>query len=397
MTLRNIRLVYRKELLDIIRDRRTIISMIVVPILIFPIITIGFSALMTSVMIKTKGEIQKVAVVNADSAPGLVEAIESSGKLEIVVSDSVEQAILSEKIHAAVILPDDFQGRLESLDSVSVVILMDETESKSEFAAQKLGGILADYRRGIIESRLQKRGFDFRVADPFEIKTQNVASKEKMGSFILSLILPYMILILSLTGAMYTAMDLTAGEKERGTLETILTSPIPRWQLATGKLLTILTTSIVATILSIVSLTATMAYAVSSGGAMGGNFALHVTPASVIVIALMMIPTATLFSAVLMSISLAAKTYKEAQSYVSPFMMVVIMPAMVSFLPGIELGPMLALIPFVNVSLCIKEALLGNINPLIILEIFASTAFYAGCAIFVAHRLFERESVLFGG
>jgi sodium transport system permease protein len=393
---RNIKLVYKKEILDIIRDRRTIISMIIIPILIFPIITIGFSALMLSVMTKTKSELQKVVVVNGEAAPGLTEAIKASGKLQIVMTDSVEAAILREEIDAAVVIPPDFQTKLKAYDTISVPILFDETESKSEFASQKLRNILSDYRKGIIESRLVDRGMEITLAEPFQVKTQNIASKEKMGSYVLSLILPYLILILSLTGAMYTAMDLTAGEKERGTMETILTSPIPRWQLATGKLLTILTTSIVATILSIISLTASMAYSVSTGGAMGANMALHVTPTTVIVIALMMIPTATLFSAILMAISLAARTYKEAQSYVSPFMMVVIMPAMVSFIPGIELGPLLALIPFVNVSLCIKEALMGNFNPLIILLIFASTAIYAGIAIFVAHRLFERESILFG-
>jgi len=217
-----------------------------------------------------------------------------------------------------------------------------------------------------------------------------------MGSFMLSLFLPYLILILSLTGAMYTAMDLTAGEKERGTLETILASPVPRWQLATGKFLTILTTSIVSTVLAIISMTATMAYAISVGGSMAQDMALKIAPSSVIVIILMMVPTASLFSAILMAISLSARTYREAQSYVTPFMLVVIMPALVSFIPGIELGWGLAFVPFVNVSLSLKEALMGNINWLIVGLIFVSTALYAALAIFIAHRLFEKESVLFG-
>jgi sodium transport system permease protein len=394
--LRNIKLVYMKELKDIIRDRRTIISMIIIPILIFPIITVGFSALVANLMMKTRSELQKVAIVNEQAAPGLATAIVESGKLQIAESELIEDAILKGEIDAAVIVPGDFQGRMKMLDTATIEVLLDETENKSEIAAQKLKNILAEYRREIVESRLQDRGLDLSLAEPFDVKTRNIASKEKMGSFILSLLLPYVILILSLTGAMYTAMDLTAGEKERGTLETILASPIPRWQLATGKFLTILTTSIVATILAIVSLTATMAYSVSKGGAMSENFALQVTPSAVIVIVLMMIPTASMFSAVLMALSLAAKTYKEAQSYTSPFMMVVILPAMVSFIPGIELTPILALIPFVNVSLCIKEALMGNINPIIIMIIFASTAIYAAIAIFIAHRLFERETVLFG-
>ena len=395
MMLRNVKLVYRKEILDIIRDRRTIISMIVIPILLFPLITVGFSALMMSVMTKTRGEIQKVVVVNGEAAPGLADAIVSSGKLQIAQTDSVEAAILNAEIDAAVLIPSDFQSRLNSYDTVSVPILFDETESKSEFASQKLRNILTDYRKEIVESRLKSRGLETALADPFQVKTQNVASKEKMGSFMLSMFLPYIIMILGVTGAMYTAMDLTAGEKERGTMETILASPIPRWQLATGKFLTVFTTSVVATVLALISLTATMAYSVSAGGAMSDNIAIRIAPASVLVIVLMMIPTASLFSAVLMSISLAAKTYKEAQSYTTPFMVVVILPSMVSFIPGIELTAILSVVPFVNISLCLREAMMGNFNPLHIAIIFASTAVYAAIAIFVAHRLFERESVLF--
>jgi sodium transport system permease protein len=393
--LRNINLVYRKELLDIIRDRRTIISMIIIPILIFPVITVGFSTLMMSVLAKTKGELQKVAVVNGEAAPGLAEAIVSSGKLRIVESDSVVAAILRGGIDAAVVIPSDFQVRLRAFDSISVPVLLDETESKSEFAAQKLRNILTDYRKGTIESRLKDRGLEAALADPFQVKTQNVASKEKMGSFVLSMFLPYIIMILSLTGAMYTAMDLTAGEKERGTMETILVSPIPRWQLATGKFLTVFTTSVVAMVLALVSLTATMAYFMTAGGARADDMAVKITPSTVVVIALLMIPTASLFSAVLMSLSLAAKTYKEAQSYASPFMLVVIMPSLVSSVPGIELNAVLSIVPFVNISLCLKDALLGNFNPLYIALIFGSTAAYAAIAIFVAHRLFERESVIF--
>ncbi|OGC96071.1 MAG: hypothetical protein A2W25_08535 [candidate division Zixibacteria bacterium RBG_16_53_22] len=393
--LRNIKLVYRKEILDIIRDRRTVISMIVIPILIFPLITVGLPTLMMSMMTKTKGELQKVAIVNGAAAPGLEEAIESSGKLQIVNTDSVESAILDEEIDAAIVFPSDLQARLDVFDTISVPILFDETENKSEFAMQKLRNVVTDYRKGIIESRLAVRGLQTNLAEPFQVEIRNVASKEKMGSFMVSMFLPYIILILSLTGAMYTAMDLTAGEKERGTMETILVSPIPRWQLATGKFLTIFTTSVIATMLAIVSMTATVAYSVSSGGALSDDIALKITPAAVAVIVLMMIPTASLFSAILMSISLAAKTYKEAQSYTSPFMMVVILPSMVSIIPGIELNLILSVIPFVNISLCLKEAILGNFSPLHIAIIFASTAVYAAIAIFVAHRLFERESVLF--
>jgi sodium transport system permease protein len=204
-----------------------------------------------------------------------------------------------------------------------------------------------------------------------------------------------MIVILSMIGAMYTAMDLTAGEKERGTLETILVSPIPRWQLATGKFLTILTTSVLSTVFAMISMTLTMAYGLMAAGPMAGEMALNITPVMIFIIFLMMIPTACLFSALLMSICIFAKSYKEAQSYVSPLMTIVILPAMVTFIPGIDLNLKLAFVPLVNICLSIKEALMGNINWLYIAIIFLSTFIYAAFAIFVTHRMFEKESVLF--
>jgi sodium transport system permease protein len=396
--MRNIMLVYRKELLDIIRDRRTIISMVVIPILIFPLMTVGFSALASSFVSKTKAEIQKVALVNGALVPALSDSISASGKVQIVEADadSIEKAILAKEIRAAIVIPDSYTEKLAALDTtMKIEILYDESDSKSDVAGGKLRTLLNNYRRDIVKSRFQERMLDPSIIEPFKVESRNVASKEKMGSFLLSLFLPYMILILSLTGAMYTAMDLTAGEKERGTMETILVSPIPRWHLATGKFLTILTTSIITTILAIMSMAITFGYAFAASGAMGGEFALKVSPTSIITILLLMIPTASLFSAVLMSVSLTAKTYKEAQSYVTPIMFIVIMPAMVSFLPGIELGWGLAFVPIVNIALMIKEAMIGTVNFGFLALIFVSTAIYAAFAIFIAHRLFEKESVIF--
>jgi sodium transport system permease protein len=395
---RNVRIVYRKELLDTIRDRRTIISMIVVPILLFPLLTLGLSSFMAVMMQKSEAERHKIAFVGKESAPILYAMIDTSTKVEIVeipFIDSVKQAILNKDIKAAIIVPEHFQDKVESFDSASIQILYNAAETKSDFALSRLKDLVSTYTQQILDTRLMARGMDPALLKPFKVNEENVASKEKMGGFVLSMFLPYMIVILSMVGAMYTAIDLTAGEKERGTLETILVSPIPRWQLAAGKFLTILTTSVLSTVLAIISMTLTMAYGFMAAGPMAGKMALSITPSMIFIILLMMIPTACLFSALLMSISIFAKSYKEAQSYVSPLMTVVILPAMVTFIPGVELNLKLAFVPLVNICLSIKEALIGNINWFYIAIIFLSTLIYAAFAIFVTHRMFEKESVLF--
>jgi len=394
ITMKSIRIVYKKELLDTIRDRRTIISMIVIPILLFPILTIGFSSFAVTMVEKSAEQIHKISVVGKENAPELYAMIDSSTKVEIVEVDSIEKAIDTKEIRAALIIPDDFTQKIQATDSTSLTILYNAAETKSEFARDRLENIASDYRKDILHQRLLHEDLNPKLLKPFYIYNDNVA-KEKMGSFLLSMFLPYIIIILSMVGAMYTAIDLTAGEKERGTLETILVSPIPRWQLATGKFLVILTTSLVSTILSITSMTATMFFGIMSFGSMAESLGLNITPVMILIIVLMMIPTACLFSALLMSVSIFAKSYKEAQSYVSPLMIIVILPALVSFIPGIELNLQLSFVPLINICLIIKEALMGSINWIFISIVFISTALYAAFAIFITHRLFEKESVMF--
>ncbi|MCD6162274.1 MAG: ABC transporter permease [candidate division Zixibacteria bacterium] len=390
----NIKIIYKKELLDTIRDKRTIISMIIVPILLFPLLTLGFSSFAASMVKKSTEETHKVTVIGKNFAPELYAIIDSSSKVEIVEVDSIEQAINDKIIRAALVIPEDFAENTEAMDSASLTIVYNGTESKSDFAAAKLRDFAREYRTNIVDKRLAEYKIDPQIIKPFLIMNNNIG-EEKMGAFMLSMFLPYVIIMLSMIGAMYTAIDLTAGEKERGTLETILVSPIPRWQLATGKFLTILTTSLVSTILAISSMSATMSFGIMSAGPMAENVGFDITFQMIFVILLMMLPAACLFSALLMSIAIFAKSFKEAQSYTSPLMIIVILPSLVSFIPGIELNLQLAFVPIVNICLVIKESLIGTIEWLHVFIVFFSTSIYAAFAIFITHRMFEKESVIF--
>lgn len=392
--LNSIKIVYKKELLDTVRDRRTIISMIIVPVLIFPLLTIGFSAFAASMMEKSAGEVHPVAIVGAKNAPRLAEMVGDSPKVTVLASDSVERDVSDKTIRAALVIPEGFEQKLRAMDSTGVIIVFNAAEAKSEFAAGKLDDIVAAYCQEVLEGRLLANNLNPRIIRPFEVVRENLA-EEKMGTFVLAMILPYVIIILSMVGATYTAIDLTAGEKERGTLETILVSPVPRWQLATGKFLTILTASIVSTLLAVASMSLTAAIGLKGAGPFGNVLGLKISLTSIIIVVLMMIPTACLFSGLLMSVSLFARSYKEAQSYISPLMLLLIPPALVSFLPGVELNFESALIPLVNISLVLKETLMGNVKPLYLAIVFISAVVYAGVGIFISHRLFEKESVMF--
>jgi sodium transport system permease protein len=193
-------------------------------------------------------------------------------------------------------------------------------------------------------------------------------------------------------------MDLTAGEKERGTMETLLCCPAARTDIVLGKFLMVLTGSLGAVVLSLVSMGVTVALVGSfwgPGAAVPAGLSISIDPLGILGVLAMVIPVAVLFSALLFTISLFAKSFKEAQSYLTPLMLIVILPAMAAMLPGVELNARLAAVPILNVSLVSKEMLSGEWHWGFIAMIFGSTALYAAIALAVAVMMFRREDVIF--
>jgi len=220
-------------------------------------------------------------------------------------------------------------------------------------------------------------------------------------------LVPYLIIILCFTGAMYPAIDLTAGEKERGTMETLLCSPVSRVEIVLGKFLLVLTGSLSAMVFMLLSMGVTAGVAgtmllgtgAKTAAAAGAKAAAlpMIDPLGLVGVLAMVFPVAVLFSAVIFTVALFAKSYKEAQSYVAPMMIVVIMPAVIGMLPGIDLNARLALVPLLNLSLVCKEMLSGIWHWNYIGLIFGSSCVYAAVALAMAVQMFKREEVIFRG
>jgi len=199
---------------------------------------------------------------------------------------------------------------------------------------------------------------------------------------------------------MYPAMDLTAGEKERGTIETILCSPVSRTHLVLGKFLMVLTASIGTAVLAIASMAVSFGVGKKlllafTGGSADSAMHITITAKAIFSIFFVVLPLAVFFSAALLALALFAKSFKEAQSYISPLMIAVVLPAVASLLPGVELNAGLALIPVLNTSLVSKEIITGTYHWNLIALIFLSSSVYAAAALAIAVRLFQREDVLF--
>jgi sodium transport system permease protein len=402
MSMRNVGIVYRKELTEAIRDRRTVISTILVPLLLFPVLSVGFGSLAVMLVGKAKEETPKVMLRGGEDSPEVVAGLKKLDKIEIVpeTPDWKEQ-IINKEIRAVVEIPSGFQTDVAQQKSDTVKIYNYEGELKSEFATDKVEKYLKDYSDAVVKERLAAKNLPVGVLKPFEFKRENVAPPEKVSGAAIGGIIGYMVILLCMTGAMYPAMDLTAGEKERGTMETILSSPISRMHLVLGKFLLILTAALGTAALSVMSMGVSFSvlghYTSQSanGREAASGMILKLGPQTVISVFLMALPVAVLFSATLMTIALFAKTYKEAQSYLTPMTFVVIIPAIAAMLPGVELTPKLALVPILNVSLLCKELVAGTYHWNYIAIIFSSTCVYAAAALFIAIKMFQRESVLF--
>src|SRR5712691_797294 len=401
VSLRSIGIVYRKELVDSLRDRRTLISMIVVPLLLMPLLTIGLGVILVRQVDQAREEVPKVMILGGEDSPKVRAELEKLEGVQIVPQklDYAEE-ISDKQIRAAVEIPAGFDAKLAAGQPMSVKIYMYHGELRSGFGADRLQKFFRDLRDRAIRERIEARQLTENLIHPFDIEQQNVAPPEKVSGEILGGLVPYFVILLCLTGAMYPAMDLTAGEKERGTIETILCSPVSRTHLVLGKFLMVLTASIATAILSITS----MAVSFGAGkrlllgvtrGAADAALQITITGKAMVSIFFVVLPLAVFFSAALLALSLFAKSFKEAQSYISPLMIIVVLPAVAALLPGVELNAALALVPVLNTSLISKEIVAGTYHWNYVALIFASSCVYAAAALAIAVKLFQREDVLF--
>ena len=398
----NIFTVYRKELRDSLRDRRTLIGMIIIPTLMIPGIMAVAVGVSTKMVNKAREEVPTVMVLGGDDSPVLRAALAADPKLHLVrTAANWKQQISDKQLRAAVEIPAGFDAALDRGTPAEVRIYNYDGELRSGFAVGELRNFLSDYREKTVTARLAGRGLPVALVQPFEVKTQNVAPPEKVGGNLVGGLIPYLFILLCYTGAMYSAMDLTAGEKERGTMETILCSPVARTDLVLGKFLMVLTASLTAALISMISMGLTFVV----GGIMMGVPRMTTAakagplpmldPAGLLLVLAMVLPVAVLFSAVLLAVSLFAKSIKEASSYVSPMIIVIIIPAMMGLMPGVELNARLALVPILNIALVSKELVSGVFHWQYLALIFGSTCVYAAAALAFCVHLFNREEVLF--
>lgn len=390
--------VFKKELIDTLRDRRTLVAMILVPILLTPGLMLGSSSLMQSKAREALAKQLHVAVVDPFGDSGVAEALRKQPNIDVELVDdpaTLPARIRGEQLDAAVTVDPTFKDNL-ARDWPGQVTLVYRSGNDLKIAQERIKAGLKQRSDEILKERLARHDLDEKAIHGLEIREEDLADQREQAAKILGGLLPYLFIIFCFTGSMYPAIDLAAGEKERGTLETLLTAPIHRSVFVLGKFAIVTLTGFVSALIAMLGMFLTLTQFSDQLPAPIVEGARHLlNPAPLAAIFALILPMSMFFAALLLMLSVYARTYKEAMSIVSPLMIVVLVPAMVTLLPGTRLTLATALVPVLNVSLATRELLSGTAQPGLVAVVFASLMLLAGVSLWACTRWFAREDIVF--
>lgn len=389
------RVVFLKELRETFRDWRTVFSVVISPLLLTPLLLALVGGVLVGESQKEKAEVVRVAVVAPDGAP-IPDWLTRDGggyRFQRVSEAEAAEGIRSRRFGAGLKLPPDTLRQLSAGKQVSVALLLDPGRDASQRAAGRIQDLLEKQERELVISRVERAGLSREVLEPFKVREQPVPGSGSATALALATFLPYIMTISAILGSVYAANDLVAGEKERGTLEALLVTPASRGDLVLGKFLAVATVSLVSSQLSVVGLLWPFLVPLPGLEWLTGA-GLQLGVGSVVLMLLVQVPLAVLGAGLLLAVSTYARNQKEAQSYLGPVMVVATVCAMLSMLIRVEPPLALALVPILNASLALKQALSGSIQPAFTVVAFGTSVVYAILMVRLAAWLFTREAVL---
>ncbi|MGK0189016.1 MAG: sodium transport system permease protein [Verrucomicrobiales bacterium] len=398
--------VFRKEFTDTIRDRRTLLMMIVVPLFFYPVLAFLLGYFSQQQRERIAATDVRLAIIDPSDAcrsSGLLSHFEEKAAKEHLVIDvnavSSDAAEIVERddYEVAIQVPKTFMTTLNNGGSAQLQIFYKGTSAGAS-AGVKVKELIADFAAGVREQRLRDRSIDESLLEPVVISVNNVASaREEHADGVFGGMFTYFLIFLTFVGSMPAAVDLGAGEKERGTLETLLTSPASLWSILAGKLLVVVLTGLVSAMVSLCSVIPIILFGADLGEALGSIVGGAFTFTSVLIILSLLLPLAVFFASITLTLSFYARSAKEAHSLVTPVMMVVVGGLMVGMLPGMKLTIGSAFIPVLNASLAMRAVLGGTTTLVPMLIVYISLLLLAAGALFLGAKIVARERTLFRG
>lgn len=391
--MKKIPVIIKKEFTDIVRDKRTLFTMIVIPLLLFPIIFNVMGTIASHQETKEKEKQLTVGIVGENNALQIMQLLRERKDIQLNTYKTIAETdtlIKTGKLDGALEFENGFDLNVKGLGAGKINLYY---KSANWGIKDRLMQIIEGYKNTIIEARLAALKITKEAVDPVQVRIQDVSTPREVFGKTAGGFLPYIFVIFTFMGCMYPAIDLFTNEKERGTLETILTTPVNRLEILFGKMTVVSMVGFTSAMLSMIGLSLGLhQFSQALPQEMMKTLMSFIQPKSVLMLLSMLLPLTVFFAGVLTLIATYAKSYKEAQSIISPMMILVITPAVVGLMPGIEINALTALIPITNISLASKEIIAGTMNTSLYILVLASLLIYAGIAVFAATRWFSNES-----
>lgn len=382
------KILLRKELLDLSRDRRTLALTVLLPMLLYPGLLVLMSAIIAAGTERLKNEPLSVALVGEPTKELLLLHAPPKTSWVFLARDEVEKQLADKRIAAAVEAPPETQRLLETDGQAVVRVLYTRRFDRSVEALERLRPVLDALNAQTLAVRLAEKELEAGFVQPLKTDAVDLDFQKDLGPLLASRLLPTVLLVMLLLGAMYPAVDLTAGERERGTLETLFVSAVRPFDVMLAKYLTVSA----AALLSALANLAAMALTFRAGLALGpASLHFSLSGAQVLLMLSCMVPTALLMAGLALAVASLARSFKEGQSLMTPLMLAGMAPAVLSQMPGVELTDVTALIPLLNVALLIKAAVLGNVSGTQVVLTAGSVLMCALLALVAAARAFRRE------
>ncbi len=397
--MKNIIIIFLKEMKDILRDRRTLLLMVVMPLVLFPLIINISSKFMMKLETSAKTKILRVGVIlnsNDDRIRRSVSSRDDMAFTDVKDENSIESMINGETLDFCIVLDKQFDKKVKTLQQGEIRLYF-KSSAKNDISKRRIDKLLSDYKNDLLEERFRILELSTDVVKAFNINEKDIVTvKEKFGEKVGGFI-PYLFVIFCFVGAMYPAIDLGAGEKERGTIETLLVSPASRTQIVIGKFIVVTLSGIISAVLTFVGLYASIKLNSEIPTEIFDLILKVIDINSIIVIFTLIIPISVFFAGILLSFSFFANSFKEAQSIMTPFNFIVIIPAFIGTLPGVKLTATTAMIPILNVSLASKAIISGTINSGHLAITYISMFLLAAVSLIICIKWFGREQVIFRG
>ena len=400
MNYKKLRLLYKKEILDVIRDKKTILTMVVLPVILYPLLFLVIMQVMSMISTSQQERTYYIAYEEVtdenrqalndwiagdeDKLDYIIKEVESENPVKDLEDEIIDAYLTTDVTDSQVIYEIHYLSAVTN--SSTVCDMLDEE--------------IDAYAKKKSEENAKEAGLDVKqVLYPVTAEFTDASSNESSIGSILGSVIPFLLITSILMGSMYPAIDATAGEKERGTLETLLTLPIGNMELIMSKFLSVATITVVSVFINILSIGGIAVYlyaTVSSLTESAETFHLESFVPAILISIICVMAFALFMSALVMCICAFAKSFKEANNYITPLTLVVMLTAYIGFIPNVELDAKMALVPVANICLLMKDLLVFKYDFMLILLVLLSNVIYAFIAIWLLGKIYNSESILFG-